>query len=210
MHGMTPRELKIFRKLTTPAKIQDFLDAIPINFEIGEETCFSPRVVLRQRKAHCMEGAMLGALALRLLGYPPLVMDLKVTKDDDDHVVAVFKSRGYYGAISKTNHGTVRYRDPVYRTLRELAMSYFHEYTTPKGRKVLRSYSRAVDLSRFDRRGWMTSEEHLFFVPEYIDDVRHYPVISHSQIKSLRNADPMERKIGAMVEWGKDGKRMQK
>lgn len=161
----------------------------------------SPRRVLSERTAHCMEGAMLAALALRIAGEKPLVMDLKVTDADDDHVVAVFRKFGCYGAISKTNHGTVRYRDPVYRSLHELAMSYFHEYTAPNGDKILRSYSGAVDLSRFDSRGWMTAEEDVHYIPEYIDQVRHYPVVSGAQIKNLRRADRMERKIGAELEW---------
>lgn len=201
MFGLTKHELQTLRKLSTPEKIQNFLDTLSINFEKKGETCMSPRRVLRERTAHCMEGAMLAALALRLAGKKPLVLDLKVTDEDDDHVVALFQQHGCYGAISKTNHGTIRYRDPVYRTLRELAMSYFHEYTIPTGEKILRSYSRAVDLSRFDKRGWMTAEENVWYVPEYIDGVRHYAVVSRAHIKVLRRADAMERKIGAELEW---------
>lgn len=201
MFGLTKNELKILRALKTPVKIQDFLDSIPINFEEGGETCLSPRRVLRERRAHCMEGAMLAALALRLNGYKPLVMDLKVTDDDDDHVVAVFQEKGHWGAISKTNHGTIRYRDPVYRTVRELVMSYFHEYTIPKGDKVLRSYTRPLSLARFDKRGWMTSEEDVWYVPHFVDDARHYPVVNRKQIARLRKADAMERKLGNLLEW---------
>ncbi len=203
MYGLTQQELGVLRPLSTPQKIQDFLDTLSINFEEGGETCMSPRRVLRQRTAHCMEGAMLAALALRLIGHRPLVLDLKVTDDDYDHVVALFQRSGHYGAISKTNHGTLRYRDPVYRTVRELAMSYFHEYTEPRGKKVLRSYSRPVDLSRFDARGWMTDEDDVWYIPEYIDNVRHYEILTRSQIALLRRADPMERKIGALLEWEK-------
>jgi hypothetical protein len=201
MYGLTKSELKIFRALSTPAKIQDFLDRLPINFELEGETCMSPRRVLKERTAHCMEGAMLAALALRLLGHKPLVVDLKVTDEDDDHVIAVFKQKGFWGAISKTNHGTIRYRDPVYRTIRELVMSYFHEYTTPRGDKILRSFTRPLDLSRFDKRGWMTAEEDVWYVPHFIDDARHYPVITNAQVRTLRRADAMERKIGAVLEW---------
>lgn len=201
MYGLSPAELTILKRLNTPIKIQDFLDTLSMNFEENGETYMSPRRVLRERTAHCMEGAMLAALALRLCGQRPLVLDLKVTDDDDDHVVAIFQDSGHYGAISKTNHGTVRYRDPIYRTIRELVMSYFHEYTEPKGKKILRSYSRTVDLSRFDTRGWMTDENNVHYIPEYIDSVRHYPIITRSQIALLRRADPMERKIGAILEW---------
>lgn len=201
MFGLTHDELRILKKLGTPEKIQDFLDSLPMNFEKHGETYMSPRRVLRERTAHCMEGAMLAALALRLHGKRPLVMDLKVTDADDDHVIAIFTHKGFYGAISKTNHGTVRFRDPVYKSLRELAMSYFHEYTAPNGDKILRSYSRTVDLSRFDAQGWMTAEENVQYVPDYIDGVRHYPVVTKAQIKILRRADAMERKIGAELEW---------
>lgn len=203
MFGLAPAELRTLKALRTPEKIQDFLDALPINFEQSGDTCLSPRRVLQKRTAHCMEGAMLASLALRIAGRSPLVMDLKVTDDDHDHVVALFQQYGCYGAISKTNHGTIRYRDPIYKTLRELALSYFHEYTIPNGAKILRSYSRAVDLSRFDARGWMTSADNIFYVPNYVDSVRHYPLVTRAQIKTLRPADAMERKIGATLEWEK-------
>lgn len=201
MYELTPKELRILRALRTPEKIQDFLDTLPTNFEENGETCMSPRRVLRERVAHCMEGAMLAALALRIAGQKPLVMDLKVTGNDADHIVTLFQYRDHYGAISKTNHGTVRYRDPIYRTLRELAMSYFHEYSDEQGKKILRWYSRPVDLSRFDQQGWMTTEDDVFYIPEYIDDVRHYDMLTKPQIALLRRADPMERKLGAMLEW---------
>lgn len=203
MYGLTVHELKVMRSLNTAPKIQDFLDALPINFEDGGETYMSPRRVLCHRTAHCMEGAMLAALALRLQGHKPLVMDLKVTDDDDDHVIAVFQRKGLWGAISKTNHGTCRYRDPIYRSIRELALTFFHEYAEPKGKKILRSYSRPVDLSRFDAKGWMTAEEDVYYVPEYIDAVRHYNVLPDSSVKYLRPADAMERRIGAVLEWQK-------
>jgi len=207
MKGLSPAELKILKRLNTPIKIQDFLDTLPTNFEHGGETCFSPRKVLRERKAHCMEGAMLAALALRVHGHKPWVLDLKVASSEDDHVVTPFTIKGYWGAISKTNHVLVRYRDPIYRTLRELVMSYFHEYTDTKGKKVLRWYSKPLDLSRFDSQGWMTSEEDVFYIPQYLDTIRHYPLITKSQDKLLRPADRMELKIGAMLEWKSERKR---
>ncbi len=207
MYGLTSHELKILRALRTPKKIQDFLDTLPINFEDGGDTCMSPRKVLETRTAHCMEGAMLAALALRLAGHKPLVMDLKVTNDDYDHVVALFREHGCWGAISKTNHGTLRYRDPIYKSIRELAMSYFHEYTTKSGKKVLRSYSRPVDLSRFDKRGWMTAEDDVWYVPEAIDDAKHYKILSPAQTKNLRPGDMTERKLGSLLEWRAQGKR---
>src|SRR5512132_4274323 len=118
-------EFEVFKKLDTPAKIQDFLDSFPQNLEWDGETCHSPLYVLRHRKAHCMEGAMLAAAILWYHGEKPLVMDLKTTKRDVDHIVAPFKAGGRWGALSKVNTATLRYRDPVYRSIRELAMSYF-------------------------------------------------------------------------------------
>src|SRR5262245_60059580 len=133
MFGFSADEVALLRKLSSPRKIQDFLDTIEMNFEKDGDTCMSPRRVLRERKAHCMEGAMLAATALRLQGHPPLVIDLKSIQSDDDHIVTVFQQNGCWGAISKTNHAVLRYREPIYRSLRELAMSYFHEYFVDDG-----------------------------------------------------------------------------
>ena len=199
---LTRDERRILRGLDRPWKIQEFLNATPINHEPEGDTCLSPRRVLREKRAHCMEGAMLAALALRYHGAKPLVVDMMGTPDDCDHVVAVFRERGHWGAISKTNHSVLRYREPVYRTLRELMMSYFHEYSSQAtGKKTLRSYSMPVDLSRFDRLGWMTREEDVWEVPEYLADVRHVPILSRAQIMALRKADPMELRVGEILEW---------
>lgn len=203
MYGLTPGELKILRALRTPKMIQDFLNEMPMNFEPEGDTCLSPRRVLRERRAHCMEGAMLAAVALRLQGRPPLVVDLKSTADDLDHVIAVFKENNHWGSISKTNHGVLRFREPIYRTVRELAMSFFHEYFLDDGRKTLRSYSRPVSLAQFDDDGWMTAEEDVWYIPNYVDAVVHYPLLSRSQITKLRPADKVERSMGKIVEWKK-------
>ena len=144
---------------------------------------------------------MLAAAALRFAGYLPLVMDLKSVPHDDDHVVAVFRQGDCWGAISKTNHGVLRFREPIYKTIRELAMSYFHEYFLDDGSKTLRSYSRPVDLSRFDKRGWMTDEEDVEYVPEYVDGVKHFPMLTRMQTLQLRKAHPVEREMGRLKEW---------
>lgn len=199
MHGLTRGELAILEPLTSPRKIQDFLETLRAND--GNDTCRSPRGVLREGRAHCIEGAMLAALALRLRGYPPLILDLTSSPEDLDHVIAVFRQHGHWGAISKTNHAVLRYREPVYATIRELALSFFHEYTTDDGKKTLRSYSRPVNLSRFDRRGWMTSDEDVWYVAEHLCDVPHVPLLSRGQIATLRRADPIEREVGKMKQW---------
>ncbi|HZX11983.1 MAG TPA: hypothetical protein VFE88_00805 [Candidatus Nanoarchaeia archaeon] len=201
MFGLTKEELLVLKKLNTPRKVQDFLNKISINFEEDGDTCLSPRCVLRERRAHCVEGAMLAALALRVHGQRPLVLDLSATKEDQDHVVALFKKKGCWGAISKTNHAMLRYREPVYRTIRELVMSYFHEYFLDSGKKTLRRYSLPVDLARFDKLNWMTNEQEVWFVPEYLVGARHYKVVSKKQARRLRKADPLEVDAGKLVEW---------
>lgn len=195
------KEFKILRKLKTPKKIQDFLDRFRLNFEKEGETVLSPMLVMKKKVCHCVEGATLAALALRLNGFEPLLMDLTATEDDFDHVVAVFQIEGKWGAISKTNHAVLRYREPIYNSIRELAMSYFHEYFDNKGRKNLRSYSLPVNLKRFDKKGWMTTLEEIDYVPEYLADVKHYPILTRSQIGRLRRADKVEIETGKIVEW---------
>lgn len=198
-------EIKLFKKLDSPKKIQDFLNTLKFNFEKNGETCMSPRFVLKTKKAHCMEGAMLAAAILEFHGHKPLVMDLRSVKPhDDDHVVAVFKQFGCYGAISKTNHAVLRYREPIYKTLRELALSYFHEYFLNNGKKTLREYSLALDLNYFNKLGWRISSEDLFDIPHYLDSIRHFKILSSVQIKNLRKADKIEIKTGKIVEWKKN------
>jgi hypothetical protein len=201
MHGFTQTETKIFRNLSTPKKIQDFLDTIPKNFEQERETCYSPRQMLKYRKAHCLEGAIFAAAALRFHNQPPLILDLRSTQKDLDHVIALFKIKKKWGAISKTNHAVLRFREPVYRDIKELVMSYFHEYFLDSGYKTLRAYSRLVNLSRFDSQAWMTSEKDVWYIDEYLDTVRYYPILTKSQIKNLRKADPLEIKAGKIREW---------
>ena len=203
MFGLIEEELKILEEMDSPKKIQDFLNEFPVNFEEKGETCMSPRRVLRENKAHCIEGAMLAAVALRLQGQKPLVLDLTATKRDFDHVVAVFKKHGKWGAISKTNHAVLRYREPVYRDVRELVMSFFHEYFDDTGKKTLRSFSMPVDLSKFDKRNWVTEEKDLWYINDYLADVRHYPILNKKQIAFLRKADELEIEAGKLVQFKK-------
>ncbi len=209
MFNLTPSELRQLTKLNTPVKIQDYLDSLPTNFERSADTCYSPRKVMRLGTAHCMEGAMLAALALRLQGQQPLVMDLKsIDGVDDDHVVALFRQYGRWGGITKTNHAVLRYREPVYRSARELALSFFHEYFLPNGRKTLRSYSTPLNLKQFDKRGWMTAEDNIWYVPETLNESQHFPILQPRQIKNLRRADAIEIAAGELTEWDKCGKKL--
>jgi hypothetical protein len=198
------KEYRILKKLNTPAKIQDFLDRMPINFEEEGDTFLSPMMVLEKNICHCTEGAVLAALALRVSGSPPLVLDLTASRNDFDHVVAVFQKYGKWGAISKTNHAVLRYREPVYSSVRELVLSYFHEYfRNEDGQKTLRSFSQPVNLKRFDSRGWMTTREEIDYIPEYLVEVKHYPILDRRQIRNLRRADRIEIQAGEIVEWKK-------
>lgn len=206
MFNLTKKEEKILKELKNPSQIQDFLNKIPINFEEKGDTCMSPRMVLQKKKCHCIEGAMFAALALRLQGRKPLIVHLKTTKEDYEHVIAIFQEKGKWGALSKTNHGVLRYREPVYNNLRELVMSFFHEYTDNKGRKTLRSFSVPVNLARFDKKGWMTDEKDLWYIDDYLDKVKHFKILTRKQIAKLRKADKLEIKIGKITEW-KKGKR---
>src|SRR3989338_6965732 len=153
MFGFTKAELKLLQKLNTPAKIQDFLERLRANFEKNGETCRSPRMVLLKRSAHCLESAIFAAACLRLMGHKPLILDLKAHRRDLDHVIAPFKINNRWGAISKSNHAVLRYREPIYRNIRELVMSYFHEYFLDNGQKTLRQYSALLNLNTFEN-GW--------------------------------------------------------
>lgn len=215
MLKFTKKEFRLIKKLNTPAKIQDFLNNIPINFELDEkgETCMSPLSVLKSKKCHCIEGAFFAAACIWLNGIgigKPIIVDMIGEKGDWDHVIAVFEIDGKFGAISKTNHSVLRYREPVYNSIRELVMSYFHEYTDDrgKGRKTLRKYSMPVDLSVFGK-DWIFSEEDLWHIHDYIDNVNHFDILTGKQIKNLRKCDEIEIKAGNLVEWDKKGRRTQ-
>ncbi len=187
-------EIRLFKKLNSPKKIQDYIQKIPFNFEKLGETCMSPRTILKKKKAHCMEGALFAAAVLEFHGHLPLILDLRTSKKpfDYDHVVAIWKEDGFYGAISKTNHGVLRYREPVYKSVRELVMSYFHEYFLTNGLKTLREYSDPFDLNHFNYLNWRTNDEDLHEIPEYLDKIRHHEILTKKQIKNLRNVDKIE------------------
>ncbi|HET7876710.1 MAG TPA: hypothetical protein VFN71_14400 [Methylomirabilota bacterium] len=192
--GFTPRELRSLRALRTPWGIQRALDAMPYHLK---DTAWSPARVLRERTAHCLEGAIFGAAALRVLGFPALLLDLEAVQDTD-HVIAVFKLRGHWGAIAKSNYSGLRFREPIYRSLRELAMSYFDGWFNLRGERTLRTYSRPVNLARFDRThpGWMTSADDLWFIPEYLLDISHTPLLTPAMIRTLSRVDGRSFRAG--------------
>lgn len=187
-YGLTAREFNTLRRLTTPEKMQRFLDALPYNKEPDGPTCRSPRAVLRDRTAHCLEGALLAAAALRVQGYPPLLLDLEAVRDDD-HVLAIFRQRGLWGAIAKSNYSGLRFREPVYRNLRELVISYFEHYYNLSGEKTLRNYSRPVNLARFDRLHWMTAERDLWEIARHLHRMAHRPLLPKAVERRLNRVD---------------------
>jgi len=183
--GLAPADLRTLRSLKTPVRIQKFLDALPYQYA---NTAWSPQRALRERKGHCLEGALLAATALRLNGYPPLLMDLEAVHDDD-HVIALYRERGLWGGVAKSNFAGLRFRAPVYRTLRELALSYFEHYYNLRGERTLRAYSGPVNLARLDRLRWTTSEEDVWCVPELLIAARHYPLFPDKVARDLPRLD---------------------
>jgi hypothetical protein len=198
--GLTRAEFAVLRRLDSPLKIQRFLNELKQNFEPGGDTCRPVREVLRTRSAHCIEGAMLAAAALWVHGEPPVVLDLRAVRDYD-HVVALFRRRGRWGAISKTNGIGLRWRDPIYASLRELAMSYFHEYYNRRDHKTLREYSVPFDLRRVDPRRWAGGDGNVWHIAETLDRLRHFRLVDGHQLKWVARRDPFERKVGALLQY---------
>lgn len=183
--GLSAADWRTLRALSTPVRIQKFVDELTYQYA---DTAWSPERVLRERKGHCMEGALLAAAALRVNGHPPLLMDLEAARDDD-HVVALFRERGLWGGIAKSNFAGLRFRTPVYRTLRELAISYFEDYFNLRGERTLRAYAGPVNLARLDGEHWMTSEDDLWCVPELLNTARHYPLFPNKVARALPRLD---------------------
>jgi hypothetical protein len=204
--GLSPAEYATLRRLATPGKIQAFLHGLRQNFELEGECCRPVREVLRTRSAHCIEGAMLAACALWIHGEPPLLLDLRAERDYD-HVVTLFRRGGRWGAFSKTNGIGLRGRDAVYRSLRELAMSYFHEYTNRAHQKTLREFSLPYDLRRLDPAIWVTGtklkgrRKNAWQVSDALDDLRHFSLLGRRGEREVTRRDPFERRVGALLQY---------
>jgi hypothetical protein len=181
----TPEEIKFFARFKKPSDIQLFLNNVKYNPEYKTS---SPGRIIHTKEANCFEGALFAAAALRMLGHPPLIVDF-MAHNDDDHVIALFKHNNLYGAVAKSNTTTLRFREPVYRTLRELILSYFEFYINTIGDKSLRSYSNPVNLSRFDKYNWMNTEADLEFIGDYLFTIKHHPIIYKKSLRNLSSAD---------------------
>jgi len=201
--GLTAREHATLARLTTPERIQAFINAIPANHEPDGDTVHSVRNVLHHRMAHCIEGALVAACALAIHGEPALVMHLDCAPHDNPHVLALFRRLGRWGALSKSNGAWLRYREPVYASLRELAMSYFHEFFDNHGRKTLRAYSRTLDLRNFDPVLWVTNAASCWHVHDAIASQRHYLLVTHQQARALSRRDAHERRAATLVQYPK-------
>ena len=196
--GLSEADAAALARLSTPHDIQDFVSTLALNVEKNGDTCMSVAQTLKHGYAHCIEGAFVAAAALWMGGSPPLLMDMQA-ESDHDHVIALFRSHGCWGAISKSNHVWLRWRDPVYRTLRELAMSYFHEYTN-KDKKTLRTYSASFDLRRFPNEQWVTNSASCWDVGYALDLSRHYDLLTPAQSRTLKARDKMEMKADRLVQ----------
>ena len=198
---LSPAERRIFERLDSAQKIQSFLDRMPVNFELTAETAMSPRRVLKERVAHCAEGAIFAAAALAYHGQPPLLMDFQALPSDEDHVVTVFRQRGLWGAISKTNHAVLRWRDPVYKSPRELAMSYAHEYFLWGGKKSLLAFSRPFSIARYAPKRWLISDDDLYWMLLALDESPHEPIAPKAVLRKRRRTSDVELRALAVVEW---------
>ena len=183
--GLSPRDHRTLNSLKTPSQIQKFVDSITYDYA---DSARSAARTLRERRGHCLEGALLAAAALRVQGHPPLIMDLEAVRDDD-HVLAVYRENGLWGSIAKSNFAGLRFRAPVYRTLRELALSYVDHYYNLRGERTLRAYSRPINLKRFDRQNWMTWDEDVWFVVDALVAAKHYPLFPDKVARTLPRMD---------------------
>ncbi len=190
----TAKEHSLLNRLDRPIKIQNYLNRLTYDPVPGTA---SPRWVIKERKANCFEGALFAAAALRHTGHPPLLVDMRA-HNDDDHILAVFRQNGAWGCVAKSNFTVLRFREPVYCSIRELIMSFFDVFFNSIGDKSLREYSAPFDLERFDKDGWMTTDRDLSYIGDALDRARHYRVMTRAQIRSLEIADPILVKAGLL------------
>jgi len=207
---LSPAEQRLFARLDTPQKLQSFIDSLPANFEPDGDTIMSPRRLMKARVAHCAEGALFAAAVLAFHGKPAWLMDIQSLPSDHDHIVTLFKERGLWGAISKTNHAILRWRDPIYRSPRELAMSYAHEYCLPGGKKSMLAFSKPFSLARFAPKRWVIATEDLDWLLEALDDSAHVPVAPPAALRRRRRMSRVELKAQEVVEWKRPRKHKSK
>lgn len=186
-------------RIRSPRHLQDFIDALRPNARRRRNAASPAKVTVARGSANCIEGALVAAAWLTLRGERPLLLDLKTTKHDVGHVVALFERAGCWGAISRSDHASLRYREPVYASPRELAMSYFHEYFNRYGRKTLRSYSEPFDVSTCTE-DWACGDDEVWQLLDQLDQSPHHQILTPAQAKSLRTADHVEVRAGRLLQ----------
>lgn len=191
--ALNNQELKTMSKLNSPNKIQAFLDAIPYS---SESIYRCPLQVLRDRVANCFDGALFAAAALRQIGFPPLILDMIPDSRDDDHVLALYKQDGHWGAIAKSNFVGLRFREPIHRNLRELVLSYFDQYYNIKREKTLRGYTLPLNLKTFDKFDWMVSDKSMERIAQRLDEIRRFFLLTPKMIAGLSTVDERLYKAG--------------
>jgi hypothetical protein len=193
--ALTPAERGLVRSLRTPFQIQTFLDGVPYS---GEERYRSPLTFLRERRGHCFDGAAFAAAMLNRLGNPPLIIDLLPNDRDDDHMLAPFRREGHWGAVAKSNFSGLRYREPLYRSVRELVMSYFDDYFNDAGEKTLRAYTRPLNLAVFDRLNWLSDDAAMDAIADRLGEIRQFKLLSPAMIRNLSPVDPRSLRAGLL------------
>jgi len=192
---LTKTELRTFSKLNSPFKIQEFLDSIPYS---DEERYRCPRSVLQDRKAHCYDGAVFAAASLSMIGYPPLLVDMLPNRRDDDHILAIFHRNNRWGAVAKSNYSGLRFREPVYRGLRELIMSYFESYYNISAEKTLVGYTVPLNLNRFDKLDWLINDKAMDAIANGLDGIRKYKLLTSAMAKQLSAVDKRSYNAGLL------------
>jgi hypothetical protein len=198
---LTPAEHRLFARLDTLQKIQTFVEKLPPNFELQGDTMLSPRRVMKARTAHCAEAALFAAAVLAFHGKQAWLMDIQALPSDQDHIVTLFRERGLWGAISKTNHAILRWRDPIYRSPRELLMSYAHEYCLNNGKKSMLAFSKPFSLTRFAPQRWVIAPEDLHWLMDELDASPHVPLAPKHALQQRRRSTRVELKSQDVVEW---------
>ncbi len=189
------KELKVFLQLTSPIKIQNFLDSLPYS----DETRYRcPRSVLQDHKAHCYDGAVLAAAALQMIGYPPLLVEMLPNDRDDDHILAVFRQGKSWGAVAKSNFVGLRYREPVYQSLRELVMSYFESYFNIAGERTLLGYTAPLNINRFNKLDWLIHDSVMDVIGDALNGIRKYRIMTPAMTRKLTCVDERSYKAGLL------------
>ncbi len=192
-NALSAFERELMAALKSPNKIQLFLDELTYS---SEPIYRCPLRVLHDRKAHCFDGALFAAAALRQIGFPPLILDMIPNDRDDDHLLALYKINGHWGAVAKSNFVGLRFREPVYRGLRELVMSYFEQYYNVANEKTLRAYTLPLNLTAFDKFNWMTSDDHLEQIATRLDQLKKNSVITSTMEANLSLLDQRSSQAG--------------